>query len=59
MSNLVDFDLDIDEEMDEVVDDIRLKRSAQEGVEKAMLSWCSNGGLVSSFSAAYLLPAPI
>ena len=57
--SLEDFDIDENEERNEGGDEIRARKNAVECVEKAMLCWCSNDGLVSSFSSTYLsLPPP-
>jgi hypothetical protein len=38
-------------------DDVRARKDARDCVEKAMLCWCTNDGMVSNFSAKYL-PRP-
>jgi hypothetical protein len=46
MLSLEDFDLDENERMDEGEEKIRLRKNAAQCVEKALLCWCSNDGLV-------------
>jgi hypothetical protein len=57
--SLEDFDLDENAEKSEGTGEMRMRKNAIECVERAMLCWCSNDGLISSFSATSLqLPPP-